>query len=106
MRKSNATMHVISRRKLREFWDVHPEAEPSLRKWHKTVVSSDWDSFVEARQTFPSVDRYQRCHIFNVGGNKYRIIAAVHYNRRKVYVRHVLTHAEYSRGAWKDECEE
>jgi mRNA interferase HigB len=39
--------------------------------------------------------------VFNIGGNKYRLIAALHFNRRKVYIRHVLTHPEYARGAWK-----
>lgn len=55
---------------------------------------------------FASADQYHRVVIFNVGGNKYRVIAAVHYNRRKVYIRHVLTHAEYSRGDWKADCQE
>ncbi|MGD9854863.1 MAG: type II toxin-antitoxin system HigB family toxin [Planctomycetaceae bacterium] len=57
------------------------------------------------RSTFPSADAFHRCVIFNVGGNKYRIVAAVHYNRRKVFLRSVLTHSEYDRGRWKADCE-
>jgi mRNA interferase HigB len=55
----------------------------------------------EVRKEFPHADLYGKFVIFNIGGNKYRLIAVIHYNRRKVYVRHVLTHADYSLGKWK-----
>ena len=57
--------------------------------------------FAELRETFPSADMVDDLTIFNVGGNKYRLIAAIPFNRRRVYVRHVLTHADYDRGEWK-----
>lgn len=98
-------MHVISRKALRQFWANHPDAETALRRWHQIVEAASWDKFADVRKTFASADTYCRCVVFNVGGNKYRIIAAVHYNRQKVYVRHVLTHAEYDRGDWKADCE-
>lgn len=98
-------MHVISRKALRAFWARYPEAEAALRRWHQVVESATWNNFADVRGTFASADAYERCIVFNVGGNKYRIIAAVHYNRRKVYLRQVLTHAEYDRGAWKTDCE-
>lgn len=94
-------MHVISQKALRAFWIRHPEAETALRRWHQVVESATWTSFADLRGTFASADAYGRCVVFNVGGNKYRIIAAIHYNRSKVYLRHILTHAEYDRGAWK-----
>jgi mRNA interferase HigB len=99
-------MHVISQKALREFWALHPEAESALRRWHQTVESATWNNFAEIRGTFASADACGRCVVFNVGGNKYRIIAAVHFNRHKVYLRSVLTHAEYDRGAWKADCGE
>ncbi len=98
-------MHVISQRALREFWKLHPEAEGPLRRWYQTVNSATWDSFADIRRTFATADAYKRCVIFNVGGNKYRVIAAVHCNRHKVYIRQVLTHAQYDRGNWKADCE-
>jgi mRNA interferase HigB len=53
------------------------------------------------RETFASADYVDGLTVFNIGGNKYRLIASIHYNRRKVYIRNVLTHAEYDRETWK-----
>lgn len=50
---------------------------------------------------FPHADKVGKFTVFNVGGNKVRLIAAIHYNRGKIYIRHVLTHREYDKGAWK-----
>jgi len=55
----------------------------------------------ELRVTFPTADRVGDLVVFNIGGNKYRLIASIHFNRSKVYIRHVLTHQEYDRGGWK-----
>ena len=60
-------------------------------------------SFAELRQVFPSADKLDHWIIFNIGGNKYRLITSIHFNRGKVYVRHVLSHAEYDRGDWKND---
>ena len=58
-------------------------------------------TFAELRMAFGSVDKVGSLFVFNVGGNKLRLIAAVHFNSGKVFVRHVLSHAEYDRGQWK-----
>jgi mRNA interferase HigB len=94
-------MHVISRKALRKFWERFPDSEQSLRRLHTLLHSTDFGSFADLRETFPSVDRVEDLTVFNIGGNKYRLIASIHYNRRKIYIRHVLTHSEYDRGAWK-----
>lgn len=94
-------MHVISKKVLRTFWEKHPDAENALNRWHKIVSKSDFATFAELRATFPEADLVQGLTVFNIGGNKYRLIASIHYNRQKVYIRHVLTHAEYDRGNWK-----
>ena len=95
-------MHVISRKKLREFWELHPKARPPLEAWFQIAKRAEWKSFAEVRQTFPKADRVGRFVVFDIGGNKYRLIVAIHFNRGKLYVRHVLTHAEYDEGKWKD----
>jgi mRNA interferase HigB len=59
-------------------------------------------NFAELRAAFSTADRVGKLTVFNVGGNKVRLIAAIHYNRRKIYVRAVLTHAEYDEGRWKE----
>jgi mRNA interferase HigB len=58
-------------------------------------------SRAELRETFPHADQVGKFTVFNIGGNKVRLIAAVHYNRNKIYIRHVLTHQEYDIGKWK-----
>ena len=64
-----------------------------------------WRNFAEVKQAFGRVDACGRCVIFDIGGNKFRLIAAIHYNTQRIYVRHVLTHVEYDRGLWRSECE-
>ena len=94
-------MHVISRKALRLFWEKHPASKGPLSRWFKIVDRSTFDSFDALRATFPSADQVEGLVVFNIGGNKYRLIVSIHFNRGKVYVRHVLTHEEYDRGAWK-----
>jgi mRNA interferase HigB len=91
-------MHVISRKALREFWQRHPDSEQPLRRWHTIVTKTNFDNFAELREAFPSSDLVGDLIVFNIGGNKYRLIASVHFNRQKVYIRRVLTHIEYDRG--------
>ncbi|MEW6490795.1 MAG: type II toxin-antitoxin system HigB family toxin [Thermodesulfobacteriota bacterium] len=96
-------MHVISRRALLEFARKHPDAAAPLRTWYRLMARTSFQTLDELRRTFPSADLVGGLVVFNVGGNKYRLIliASLHFNRQKVYIRHVLTHAEYDRGRWK-----
>ena len=94
-------MHIISRKALRDFWEQHPQNQAPLLRWYKIVEQTDFVNFNDLRQTFPSADLVDDLVVFNIGGNKYRLIASVHFNRGKVYIRCVLTHQEYDRGEWK-----
>jgi mRNA interferase HigB len=94
-------MHVISRKTLRQFWEQHPDSESALVRWFKIMQRQDFASFETIRATFPTADKVGDFIVFNIGGNKYRLVTAIHFNRRKVYIHHVLTHQEYDRGAWK-----
>jgi mRNA interferase HigB len=96
-------MHVISKKKLREFWEEHPRAQAPLEAWYQVAKSAEWESFADVRKTFNTADQVGKFTVFDIGGNKYRLIAVIHSNRGKLYVRHVLTHAEYDEGKWKDE---
>lgn len=97
-------MRIISRRSLREFWQAHPEAEASLSAWYLLVKKAAWKNLAEVKRTFPSADLVSRCTVFNVGGNNYRVIVRVRYEKQIVYITDVLTHSQYSRGRWKDAC--
>ena len=80
----------------------HSEAKSSLAHWYHLMKRNDFSNFVELRATFPSADQVGKLTVFNIGGNNVRLIAAIHYNRRKVYVRSVLTHTEYDEQSWKE----
>ena len=91
-------MHVITRKRLNMFADKYPETRTALAHWYKVVKGHNFSSFVELRTHFPSADQVGKLTVFNIGGNKVRLIAAIHYNRHKLYIRAVLTHAEYDQG--------
>lgn len=97
-------MRIISEKRLKEFGDAHPDARGPLRGWRDNVKQAHWANFAELRAMYPHADQVGRCTVFNLGGNKYRLVAAIHYDRGVVYVRHVLTHAEYDRETWKEGC--
>ena len=95
-------MHIITRKRLNEFAGKHPTATGSLTHWHRALKRNNPPNFAELRRIFPHADQVDGLTVFNIGGNKARLIAAIHYNRRKVYIRAVLTHAEYDAGKWKE----
>jgi mRNA interferase HigB len=95
-------MHVISRKRLNEFSDKHPETKNSLAQWYALVKKNNYSSFADLRASFPSADRVGKLTVFDIGGNRVRLITAIHYNRRRVYIRELLTHAEYDRNRWKE----
>ncbi len=88
-------MHVIAKAALIAFWRRHPDAQSPLTSWYNTMESQHYLDFNGLRGTFGSADYVDGVVVFNIGGNKYRLVAAIHYNRRKVYVREVFTHAAY-----------
>ncbi|MEX1229623.1 MAG: type II toxin-antitoxin system HigB family toxin [Planctomycetaceae bacterium] len=94
-------MHVISQKALKDFWSKHPDSRTALLHWYKIVRCMRFHNFTELRAVFPSADKVEDWIVFNIGGNKYRLIASIHFNRGKIYVRHVLTHREYDDEGWK-----
>ncbi|HLL70324.1 MAG TPA: type II toxin-antitoxin system HigB family toxin [Pyrinomonadaceae bacterium] len=95
-------MHVITRKRLNEFAERYPETKTALAHFYDLAKHNDFSNFAELRTLFPSADQVGKLTVFNIGGNKVRLVAAIHYNRRKVYIRAVLTHAEYGEGRWKE----
>jgi mRNA interferase HigB len=100
-------MRVISLGALREFWKRYPEAERPLRQWYKTTVHAEWGSLQDAQRDYPHADGIragggETLTVFNIGGNKYRLIARIRYDCQLINVRAVLTHEEYADGKWKE----
>ncbi|HCR12298.1 MAG TPA: hypothetical protein DIU49_03020 [Desulfovibrio sp.] len=94
-------MHVIARPALLTFGAVHPAAKESLETWYRIMRRADFQNFSELRKTFASADYVDGFTVFDIGGNKFRLIAVIRYEWQKVYIRTVLTHKEYDKGAWK-----
>jgi mRNA interferase HigB len=96
-------MKLISNKPLREFATSHPDAEVPLQAWRRLIERGDFDSFAALRATFASVDKVGSRFVFNIGGNKYRLVAAIAFQPRIVWVKAVLTHSDYDKGELGDE---
>jgi len=99
-------MHVITRKKVIEFGREFPKAKSFLVAWQNLVARARWESIDDVRKSYPHADAVivgsgRTVTVFNVGGGSYRMITAIHYNRQKVFVLMILTHADYSKGRWK-----
>ena len=91
-------MRVIALRTLRESWQRHPQAEGPLRAWHAMASRADWQTPTDVKRDYPHASFLAGNRvIFNIKGNDFRLVAAIHYGRGLVYVRFVGTHAEYDR---------
>ena len=91
-------MRVISRKKLKEFWEEHPDARQSLQAWHADVKHADWKTPTDIKNIYNNVSFLAKNRVvFNIKGNKYRLVVAVQYKYRIVYIRFIGTHREYDK---------
>src|SRR5438105_6625983 len=103
----NEDMWIIKPTRIREFAARCPPAASALERWLKLSEGARWTSLVDIRRVFRSADEVRVASgrvvvVFNIKGNDFRLITAIHYNRGKVFVMLFLSHAEYSRNTWKD----
>lgn len=94
-------MKLISNRALRQFAAGHTDAEVPLQAWRRLIEKAVFRNFSELRAVFASADKVDDKIVFNIGGNKYRLIASVSFSTQQVFVKAVLTHADYDKGDWK-----
>lgn len=101
-------MRVISRRRLREFWEARKAdsdiAKRDLLAWEKLAKTSDFAHFGALRQVFASADQVGNCVVFDVGNNRYRLVGRIRYDKGILYVLRVMDHAEYDKKLWIDQC--
>ena len=95
---------MISRPRLKEFIKKYPAAEEPLDAWFKRARKATWQNVAEVRADYPHADVVGKCTVFNIGGNKYRLIVSINYRGQVIFIKSVLTHKEYDGGGWKDEC--
>jgi mRNA interferase HigB len=94
-------MHVISRKKLKEAAGKHEDLTGPLDAWFRIAKKASWTRLADVRRTLSSTDAVGKWTVFNIKGNQYRLITEINYVFGRIYIRHVLTHAEYDRGGWK-----
>jgi len=97
-------VRIISKRRLREFWERHPDAKDPLLDWYNIARKASWQNLAEVRESFRHADPVGDCTIFNIKGNDYRLITLIRYRLKLIYILHVLTNKEYDKEKWKDDC--
>ena len=94
-------MRIISNRALRDFIAEHPKASVPLAAWRRTIEKNSFANWAEVKATFNAVDHVGDLAVFDIGGNKYRLIVYIRFERQILYIKAVLTHRDYDKGAWK-----
>ena len=100
-------MHVISRKAVSEWGTKFPDAAESLTAWLRNARGATWENITDVREVYPHADPVEVqsgkiVTVFNIRGNRYRLISAIHYNRQVIYTLRFMTHAEYSKERWKE----
>ncbi|MDF5728238.1 MAG: type II toxin-antitoxin system HigB family toxin [Rhizonema sp. PD38] len=88
---------------MREFWEKHSNSQSGLLLWYQRISDSKFQNLNDLRQVFPSTDIVGNFTVFNVSGNNYWLITYIDYQYQTVFVRAVLTHAEYDKENWKND---
>jgi mRNA interferase HigB len=96
-------MHVISYRKLRDFYEQHADCRDALDNWYKVALKADWSNLIEVQAVLPKAEAVSNFTVFNIKGNKYRLITSIDYEKQLIYIKYVLTHAEYDKENWQDD---
>jgi mRNA interferase HigB len=95
-------MVVVERERLHEAMRQYPTARASLERWTQAAEQAAWQSLAEVRQVYPHADFVAPWTVFNISGNNFRLITRINYRQHIVSIRAVLTHAEYTKGRWKE----
>ncbi len=90
-------MRVITKKRIKEAKLLFPESENALDGWYQVISKNKVRNFAELKKLFGSVDKVDSLYVFDIGGNKIRLIASIHFNRQHVYIRHILNHKDYDK---------
>ncbi len=94
-------MHIISKKKITDFIKEHPDSESSLFGWYSIVNTEILSDFNELRNWFPNADLVGRGTVFNISGNKCRMITRINFISKRIFILDILTYSEYSKNKWK-----
>jgi mRNA interferase HigB len=94
-------LHVISKSAWRHAVASDRKLESVISEWHKVATCAAWRSLVDVRKVYPHADFVDPFTIFNIKGNAYRLVVKIEYRWQIIFVKHLLSHVEYDKGAWK-----
>ena len=94
-------MTVLGTSILGQFIHDYPDSQSSLNGWLKTMQQNNYKHFNDLKQTFGAADYVRPYTVFNISGNKYRLISLITYAARTAAIRQILSHAEYDKGKWR-----
>ena len=94
-------MKIISNSALRAFGALHPRADEPLQGWRRVIEKNRFARWAELKAAFNTVDKVGELAVFDIGGNKYRLVAYIRFEKQIVYIKALLTHRDYDKGAWK-----
>ncbi|HME06291.1 MAG TPA: type II toxin-antitoxin system HigB family toxin [Bryobacteraceae bacterium] len=94
-------MHVVSHKAIRIFCVEHPHARSAMDHWYRVAKQATWSSFLDVRQSFNTADFVAPQVVFDIGGNKYRLVSEINFGRKVLFIRAIMTHEEYEKGTWK-----
>lgn len=95
-------MHIITKKRITQTKNKYPDCATALDGWRKVVEKNIFMNFADLKRTFNAIDKVDSLFVFNIGGNKLRLIASIHFDRQKLYIRHILSHKEYDENKWRN----
>jgi|SRR6476469_6068467 len=96
-------MHIISYKRVREYSETHADCGEALENWFKIASKAKWSNLIEVQSVFPKAEAVGRFTVFNIKGNNYRLIVSIDYESKLIYIKYILTHAEYDKEKWKND---
>jgi len=91
-------MRIISRRKLREFWELHPDARQSLQAWYEDAKQANWKTPADIKDVYHNASILTNNRVvFNIKGNRYRLVVAIQYEHGIVFIRFIGSHRDYEK---------
>jgi mRNA interferase HigB len=96
-------MHTISYRRLREYAEKHADVRDVLDDWYKVASKATWENLIQVQAVFPKAEAVGNFTVFNIKGNNYRLIVSIDYEQQLIYIKYIITHAEYDKEQWKND---
>jgi mRNA interferase HigB len=96
-------MHLITIRNLRQDAAQYPDVQKQIKDWNDIVKVAEWQSLIDVQTIYRDAEAVGNFTVFNIKGNKYRLIVSIDYEAQLIYYKNFLTHAEYDKEEWKND---